>query len=124
MTGSGNKSLGKRARSSGGKSSIFNMESSQPKKRRKQEIEIYSKEHYETKVKPLVDAEAQKYLDSEGVPLAKGPKLKLLREMTQDVFKSEEQCVKDDITLKAHNRPKWNRSRRWYSRRRVRCRWP
>ena len=62
---------------------------------KKTEIEIYFKEHYGTHVKPLVDAEDNKCAEIDGEPLAKGLKLKMLKEITKEADENE------DITLQA-----------------------
>ena len=46
-----------------------------------------------------------KYTESEGTPPDKAQKLKLLKQMTKEVFDSEDQTVKDNIALKALNQP-------------------
>ena len=85
--------------------SILCVDNLPPRKRKKQEIELYFQEHYQTKVKPPVDAEVNKHTESEGIPLDKVQKLKLLKMLTKEVFDSEDQTVKDNIALKALNQP-------------------
>lgn len=48
--------------------SILGVNNLPPRKRKKQEIKLYFQEHYQTKVKPLVNAEVNKHTESEGIP--------------------------------------------------------
>lgn len=105
VTGAGNKSLGKHSQGSSTKSSLLSTNNPLPRKWKKQEIEIYLQEHYQTKVKPLIDSESSRHIESEGMPLAKRAKLKLLKTLTKEAFDLEEQEIKDNITMKALNQP-------------------
>ena len=105
ITGAGNKILGKRNQGSSSKMSMLGVNNLPPRKQKKQEIKLYFQEHYQTKVKPLVDAEVNKYTKSKGTPPDKAQKLKLLKKMMKEVFDSEDQTVKDNIALKALNQP-------------------
>lgn len=85
--------------------SILGVNNLPPRKQKKQEIKLYFQEHYQTKVKPLDNAEVNKHTESEGIPPDKAQKLKLLKMLMKEVFNSEDQTVKDNIALKALNQP-------------------
>lgn len=105
MTGAGNKTLGKRPRASPSKDIQTSSILAAPRKRKKQEIELYIEDHYEIKVKPLVTAEAERRAQVEGQPLSKSEKFKMFKAVTKDTFDKEDQSIKDAIAAKALAQP-------------------
>lgn len=103
ITGAGNKTLGKRTRVA--TASVFIAGKLPAKRRKKQELEIYQEEHYQSRVKPLVDAEAERLRGDTGAPLDRASKLKLVKAVTKETFDKETQDVKNVIALKALNQP-------------------
>ena len=104
VTGAGSKALGKCTWMSKNACPI-GIGQLPPRKRKKQEIEIYLQDHYQTWVKPLVDAETDRQIKIEGKPLDKGSKLKLLKTVMKEVFESEDQATRDVISQKALTQP-------------------
>ena len=78
VTGAGSKALGKCTWISKNACPI-GIGQLPPRKMKKQEIEIYLQDHYQTQVKPLVDAETNRQIKIEGKPWDKASKLKLLK---------------------------------------------
>lgn len=71
------------------------------KKRKLQPVELYSRDHYGERVKPLVEAELAAAHAENGGKVGRAKALDIVKRVTRKTFEEEPQDLKDVIAAKA-----------------------